>query len=148
MERPEDARLAGAVDKLEALVARLERVLGEREVTVADVTEPETDDAPHPARVKADAAMFYTLSASDIAAELGLPKSKIAMLLNRTGLDLVRRKPELWSADIFQKTKRRLWHPQTVAYLRRVIIDPNHPDRKAGGPYAARLLDECRTLLT
>jgi len=148
VERPEEARLASAVDKLEALVARLERTLSEREVTVADVTETESDDAPHPARVKADAAMFYTLSASDIAAELGLPVRKIAMLLNSTGLDLVRRKPELWSQDIFQKTKRRLWHPQTIGYLRRVIADPNHPDRQAGGPYAVRLLDECRALLS
>jgi hypothetical protein len=126
-----------ALDRLEGLVARLERGLD----ALASGT------ASGPSIIKADAAMFYTLSASDIAAELGLPSTRVSMLLNSACLDLVHRRPELWSHEIFEKTKRRLWHPLTVAYLREVITNPSHPDRSLGAPYCLRAIEECRAAL-
>jgi hypothetical protein len=137
--------LADVIERLEDLAARLERSIdrlsGSSGPTIA------TDAVPRPGRVQADAAMFYTLSAGDIAAQLGLPATRVSMLLNSACLDLVHRKPELWSQDIYDKTKRRLWHPQTVAYLRDVISDPNHPDRHLGAPYCLRAIEECQAAL-
>src|SRR5580658_2285018 len=124
--------LTDALDRLEGLVARLERGLDAVSSGAA---------ASAPSIIKADAAMFYTLSASDIAAELGLPSTRVSMLLNSACLDLVHRRPELWSHEIFEKTKRRLWHPLTVVYLREVLSNPNHPDRSLGAPYCLRAIE-------
>lgn len=127
--------LTDALDRLEGLVVRLERGLD----GLASNASPTV--------VKADAAMFYTLSASDIAAELGLPATRVSMLLNSACLDLVHRRPELWSREIFEKTKRRLWHPLTVSYLREVITNPKHPDRLLGAAYCLRAIEESQAAL-
>lgn len=149
----ESEALADVLERLEDLVIRLERSVDRLSASAGGPSatlEPASGSTGGggAARIKADAAMFYTLSASDIAAQLGLPASRVSMLLNSACLDVVHRKPELWSEDIYKKTKRRLWHPQTVAYLRDVITNPNHPDRRLGAPYCLRAIEECQASLS
>jgi hypothetical protein len=142
----ENVALAALLERLEDLAARLERSVDRLSGTSGPTIA--TDTVPRPSSIQADAAMFYTLSAGDIAVQLGLPATRVSMLLNSACLDLVHRKPELWSHDIYDKTKRRLWHPQTIVYLREVLMDPNHPDRQIGAPYCRRVIDECAAALS
>lgn len=103
---------------------------GEKDVAIAGVVDGEQDDLPRLARVKADPTLLYTLKTGAIAKRVGLSTMRVSFLLNKTGLNWVTRKPELWSNDMYGISGTRLWHPKTVKLLRDVLDDPKHSDRK------------------
>ena len=105
-------------------------VRGDKDVAVAGVVDGEADDLPRLSRVKAEATMLYSLKTGAIASRLGLTTMRVSFLLNKSGLDWVGRKPELWGDDFYDISSTRLWHPKTVGMLRDVMNDPRHPERK------------------
>lgn len=121
-------------ENLERTVARLAEniegvVVGEHDAAIAAVVDEEADDLPSLSRIKADPAVIFPFKASDIAGQLGLTVHQVAYLLNSNGLDWARRKPDLWSHEIFKRTGARLWHPMVIKLLREVIENPNHQER-------------------
>ena len=129
-------RLSGS---LEAYIS------GEQEVAVAHMVDGDADDLPSISRLKAESTLVYTLSASDIAEQMGIPVADVSYLISqRLGLDWVRAKPELWNDKLFSKTKRRLWHPKTVDLLREVILDAVHPERATASAGCLKVLERNR----
>jgi len=142
------------VTEMRGLVLRMERgferlagnieafITGEQDVAVAHLVDQEVDDVPGIARFKAEATVIYKLSAKDIAAALAIAAPDVAYLLSQPhGLDWVRRKPELWCDELFRRTKRRLWHSDTLLLLRNVISDPKHTEREGLSVGCLRVLD-------
>lgn len=106
-------------------------ITSEQDVAVAHIVDGDLDDVPSLARYKDEEMLLHPFSATDIATELGIAPTDVAYLLSQPhGLDWTRRKPDLWSTSIYGRTKRRFWHSKTVALLREVILDPNHPERQ------------------
>jgi hypothetical protein len=132
------------------LLENIEGVIkGDREVAIAGVVDGETDDLPRMSRIKAEATLIYSLKTGAIAKQLGLSTMRIAYLLNKSGLDWVTRKPELWGDGFYTISHTRLWHPKTVELLREVIETPAHAERKHATPACKsflRALDRERML--
>ena len=105
-------------------------VRGEREVAIASVVDGDADDLPRIPRLKAEPTMLYKLKTGAIAKEVGLSTGRVSFLLNKSGLDWVTRKPELWSDGLYSISNTRLWHLKTVDLLKEVLANPAHPDRK------------------
>lgn len=115
---------------------------GEQDVAVACMVDSPTDDLPALSRLKAESSLVYTLSATDIARQIGIKVADTSFLLSQVnGLDWIHRKPLLWNHGVFTKTKRRFWHPKTVELLLQVVNDRNHPEREGISAACERILE-------
>jgi len=115
---------------------------GEKDLAVASVVEGDQDDLPRLARVKADPALVYTKKTAAIAKELGISTMRLSFLLNKSGLDWVGRKPDLWSSKMRDVSGTRLWHPKTAQLLKKVLDDPKDPERKQATAACRRFFAE------
>lgn len=121
-------------ENLERAVSRLAEniegiVVGEHDAAIAAIIDEDADDLPTLSRIKADPSVIFRLKTSDIAKQLGLTWHVVGYLLNSQGLNWVRRKPDLWSHEIYKITGARMWHPTVVKLLHDVIEEPAHVER-------------------
>lgn len=139
-------------ENLERTVSRLAEniegiIVGEHDAAIAAIIDEDADDLPSLSRIKADPSVIFRLKTSDIAKKLGLTWHVVGYLLNRNGLDWVRRKPDLWSHEIYKITGARMWHPMVVNLLREIIESPSHSERVDISPGCEHALQRARTNL-
>ncbi len=142
-------KMDALTERLETGMTRLMAVVegfasGERETAVAHLTDEPGDDLPSVSFLKVEPSAIYTLSATDIAGELGVDRHDVSYLLNDHGLGWVSAKEDLWDSKTHSKTNRRLWHPKTVQLLRDVIADEEHPERESISAGCERVLRRCK----
>ena len=143
------SELKQVVHRLETGIERLSSsleayVTGEQDVAVASLVDGERDDIPSIQRIKAEAATIYTLSATDIANHFGLTWGQVGQLLNQYGLNWSVTKTDLWSKALYQKTRRRLWHPKVLTLLAEVIANQNHQDREGLSAGCLAILEQAK----
>lgn len=141
-------RLEKVIERFENGMGRLMDTVeafrrGDRDTSVVNLVDSLDDDLPSLSRVKTVAVDVYTLSTSDIAQTLGVPRGDVAFLLNSQGMDWVNQKPDLWDAGTYRRTKRRMWHSTATLLLAKVFSDPNHVERTEITKGAERVINRC-----